>query len=267
MNAIFDINREQDSVIDCMDLEDNAFGHHFHSNLEIALVLEGEIEVTINGLTRVLGKGAISAADSYDVHCYYTRTHSRIRLVIIPIDLARMPGSPFQTMTFSSPFLFPCGKTPQLEQAMAALAACGKTQNSMTAMGYVLVLLGLLAEELSLSPRLAENGSSLLTRDILVYLEQNYLTHITMEDLAHRYGYNKNYLSRLFHAQLGCGFLPYLNSRRAQYAARLMSNASLSLEEIAYQSGFRSLRTFNRAFQACFQQTAFQYRKSIHTQK
>lgn len=262
MNAVFDIARDHENFIECMDLTDNAFGHHFHSNLEIALVLEGEIEITINGLTRVLTKGCVSAANSYDIHCYYTRSHSRIRLLIIPIELVRQMGNRLQTMTFASPFLNPCEKTGELQQAMAALLAYGRVKDCLTASGYVFVVLGILADQLSLSPRRAETGSTVLMQEMLAYLEQNYLTDISLVDLARRYGYHKNYLSRVFNARLGCGFRYYINTRRAQYAARLMQTTDLSLEEIAFRSGFHNLRTFNRAFQSCFQQTARQYRKA-----
>lgn len=67
--------------------------------------------------------------------------------------------------------------------------------------------------------------------------------------LAHT-GMSKATFSRHFKAHTGKTFTQFLNEVRIDYAARQLVEGSLSISEIAYNSGFNNLSHFNHTFRA-----------------
>lgn len=66
-----------------------------------------------------------------------------------------------------------------------------------------------------------------------------------VEGLAHRLGYSVRQLNRLVTGSFGAGPLALARARRAQTARVLVETTSLSFADIAFASGFSSIRQFN----------------------
>ncbi len=66
-----------------------------------------------------------------------------------------------------------------------------------------------------------------------------------VEGLAARVGYTPRHLSRLLTTELGAGPLALARARRAQTARVLIETTDLQFAEIAFASGFASIRQFN----------------------
>ena len=64
-------------------------------------------------------------------------------------------------------------------------------------------------------------------------------------------GYEEHYLSRCFHNCFAMNFKQFVNEYRIQFARRLLEQQPpLPITEIAYMSGFGSVRNFNRVYRA-----------------
>ena len=74
----------------------------------------------------------------------------------------------------------------------------------------------------------------------------------TESGLADRAGMSSRHLRRLFRAQLGATPDQLARSRRAHFARRLLDDTDLAVIEVAFASGFGSLRQFNRTMQEVF---------------
>ncbi|HWD84016.1 MAG TPA: AlkA N-terminal domain-containing protein [Kribbella sp.] len=72
------------------------------------------------------------------------------------------------------------------------------------------------------------------------------------EALGARLGMSARHLRRMFHEHLGVTPDQFARSRRAHFARRLLDDSDLGIAEIAFASGFGSLRQFNRAMQEIF---------------
>jgi AraC family transcriptional regulator of adaptative response / DNA-3-methyladenine glycosylase II len=73
--------------------------------------------------------------------------------------------------------------------------------------------------------------------------------------VARRLGLSARHLRRLFREQIGVTPVQLARSSRAHFARRLLDDTDLSITEIAYASGFGSLRQFNRTLSAIFRAT------------
>ncbi|HZR55151.1 MAG TPA: helix-turn-helix domain-containing protein [Streptosporangiaceae bacterium] len=70
--------------------------------------------------------------------------------------------------------------------------------------------------------------------------------------LASQIGMSQRHLRRLFLKHLGASPDQLARSRRAHFARRLLDDTDLAIGEIAFASGFGSLRQFNRAMREVF---------------
>jgi AraC family transcriptional regulator of adaptative response / DNA-3-methyladenine glycosylase II len=73
--------------------------------------------------------------------------------------------------------------------------------------------------------------------------------------VAERLGLSVRHLRRLFQDQLGVTPAQLARSSRAHFARRLLDDTNLSVTEIAFASGFGSLRQFNRTIRGVFRAT------------
>jgi AraC-like DNA-binding protein len=75
---------------------------------------------------------------------------------------------------------------------------------------------------------------------------------LTLAELARRLGTNTNHLSRALNEGLGQNFSAVVNGMRAEEVARVLGGpeGDRDLLELAFDSGFSSKASFNRAFRA-----------------
>ncbi|TCO50702.1 helix-turn-helix domain-containing protein [Actinocrispum wychmicini] len=74
----------------------------------------------------------------------------------------------------------------------------------------------------------------------------------TEDGLAARVGVSARHLRRMFRQHLGASPDQLARSRRAHFARRLLDDTDLTAADIAFASGFGSLRQFNRTMQEVF---------------
>ncbi len=83
-------------------------------------------------------------------------------------------------------------------------------------------------------------------------IDEGALAEGSVADLADRLGMTDRHLRRLFEQHLGAGPLAIEATRRLNLAKQLIHDTSLSLTDIAFASGYGSVRRFNEAFRAAF---------------
>lgn len=83
-----------------------------------------------------------------------------------------------------------------------------------------------------------------------------------VDGLAARLGYTPRHVHRLLTAELGAGPLALARARRAQSARALLTGSDLPLAEVAFASGFTSVRQFNDTVRAVFAATPSELRAS-----
>ena len=86
----------------------------------------------------------------------------------------------------------------------------------------------------------------------------------TEAGLAARAGVSARHLRRLFLQHLGATPDQLARSRRAHFARRLLDDTDLTAADIAFASGFGSLRQFNRAMQEVFRAAPTELRGRRH---
>ena len=78
--------------------------------------------------------------------------------------------------------------------------------------------------------------------------------------LAARLGYTPRHLTRVLSTELGAGPLALARAHRAQTARTLLASTELSAADVAFASGFASIRQFNDTIRAVYETTPMQLR-------
>jgi|CZLB01.1.fsa_nt_gi AraC family transcriptional regulator of adaptative response / DNA-3-methyladenine glycosylase II len=85
-------------------------------------------------------------------------------------------------------------------------------------------------------------------------ITDGYVDEHGISGLARRLAVTERHLHRLVVAELGTGPLALARTVRLQTARRLLSETSVPITEIAFASGFSSVRQFNASFQEAYRQ-------------
>lgn len=92
------------------------------------------------------------------------------------------------------------------------------------------------------------------------YINKNYRTKISLEDMAEDIGITPEHLSRTFRKDTGMRIQDYIQKTRINRAANLLKYSEASLDEISYYLNFHSQSHFGRVFKKYMQMTPKQYR-------
>ncbi|HEX3021454.1 MAG TPA: AraC family transcriptional regulator, partial [Lachnospiraceae bacterium] len=99
---------------------------------------------------------------------------------------------------------------------------------------------------------------------VLDFIDNHYMHDITLESVAAFAGFSKYHFTRLFKQYTDATFYDYLSYKRIKVAQDLLSKPELSITEIAFQSGFATISTFNRIFKRLIGCTPTDYRQ-VHS--
>ena len=91
-------------------------------------------------------------------------------------------------------------------------------------------------------------------QDIKDYVCSHYMHNLTIQDIADHIGLNRDYISKIFKAELDISIQAYLLDLRMQHAKRYLQ-AGCSISETGTLCGFNSLTHFSRQFKNFFGQS------------
>src|SRR5450432_575771 len=98
----------------------------------------------------------------------------------------------------------------------------------------------------------AWRGTAITVSRALALIELGALDGDDVDALASRLGLGERQLRRLFRQHLGASPVAVAQTRRVLLAKQLIHDTRLPMSEIAFASGFRSIRRFNETFLALF---------------
>jgi AraC-like DNA-binding protein len=102
-----------------------------------------------------------------------------------------------------------------------------------------------------------------IMKTVIRYLDVHYPEKITLEEIAGMTGYNRTYISTLFHQTLGIRFYDYLMRLRLQKAIKELVTTDKPLTEIALYNGFSDLKSFNTRFREMLKILPSEYRMKM----
>ena len=233
---------------------------HMHSKIEMLFCLEGELEVICGKHKRIIKENSFVFVMPYTIHSYQTVKHSKTLAIsilkeAIPLFhqlLTKEPENPF-VENYTHPDIAYITKKLSISQR--------STLDFEQLIGYIYVLLSVLLKKMNFKKADKKNISEFLP-DVLGFIEKNFSNEITLDDIARSVGVNPSYLSRTFSDKIGYPITKYINDIRVDYAKSLLLSTDTPITDIAFSSGFKSIRTFNRVFMEHTGTTPKEYRNN-----
>lgn len=113
------------------------------------------------------------------------------------------------------------------------------------------------------SPAEPEKQEERTITSITRYLQEHLSEEVSLSVLSDEFHLNSQYISQLFKNEIGVNFLTYLTNIRMEKAKKLLLSTSLSVAEIAEQSGYGDYRVFTKVFKKSEGITPSQYRRDF----
>lgn len=114
---------------------------------------------------------------------------------------------------------------------------------------------------------LEDSQDRMRIRQIQNYVQANYQSQISLNDLADRLYLSNAYLSKYIKKNLGMTFMEYLNNVRLFHAVDELMYSDKNLTHIAYDNGFPTSASFTKAFREIYNESPSEYRKKIQDEK
>ncbi|NLU52669.1 MAG: AraC family transcriptional regulator [Clostridiaceae bacterium] len=272
---------ENDFPLSSYICKDNNFLAHWHIDVEIVYVCEGNIMISVNDESRVLKKGDMAVINSTDIHRYdSTNMQSEIIVIIFHPELIGHPAG-WPEERFYNPVFIESSKINRLDKSsrdnlLRLIHEIAKEYNAQKPFfenylqGLIIQLTALLQRHF-MSPlncavkkriRLPDIGK---IKKAIEYINQNYRDEITLDTISEIVDLSPAYFSRLFAKYSGTNFNSYLGRIRVNAAEKLIKTTQDSIISIAYECGFNSIRTFNRTFKSLKGCSPSQLKKTIST--
>lgn len=136
-------------------------------------------------------------------------------------------------------------------------------QGSLKTIANVYMLLDLLYQyslvEFHNKPKTAS------VKNIIDYIENNYMSDVTIESLCQEFGYTAAHLCRKFKKITGLTPMMYLKLYRLEVARKRIKSQETSIGNIAAECGFSDANYFTRCFKAHFGMAPSRYRAENQT--
>ena len=248
-----------------------SYHYNWHYELELIWLLEGKIEVNVNGEVCTLEEGDLYLINSNCGHATFAVIPESVAMRIhISPDFFLSQGIDLSKGKFhlnsSAEKKNPIYDELRYDLAqMQIFALEGVSQFKMNALFYRItekildffVLSQKESREFSLGQKRAFLDSA------IEYIENNFRNELTLEQLAAQCNYSTSYLSKMFKTELGINFYEYLTRCRLQQALRSLAITDKKIGEISYETGFNDIKAFNKMFKKHFGTTPSDYRKQI----
>lgn len=267
--------KENSTVLIWINSQNLSYSAHWHTAMEVIIPLENDYMVSVNDKTYHLLPHDILMIAPGEIHTLSAPETGIRNIYMIDLSFLTKIKGFASIQSFISPSIHITQSThPKIHKSIlnqflhiAAEYFRDKEYCEMTIYSVILKIFSELGycrmqdSELFAHCRNDKKKEYIQKINIVLdYIDINYAEDIHLEKMADMAGFSKYHFSRLFTQYTGHTFCDYLNLRRIRAAESLLSGNELTVTEVAMQSGFSSIATFNRVFKTLNNCSPSEYR-------
>ncbi len=244
---------------------------HFHQDIELLYVIDGDIEIRFERQTCLMHKDdifLINANTRHAVKPHDNALYARISIAYEMVSdiLGKMNVIFICDSTVDDDSNFEGLRKIIKKLIRSYLVGKGKGVSfSFIALCYNLV--NELAENFLIETNGLPDSESDKNQErinlIDNYICTNFRSAISLKDLSEQMFLSNGYLSRFFKSNYGMSFQEYLTKVRLNYALDELLYTDFPITRIVYDNGFANVALFNKAFKKEYGETPSQMRKRV----
>ena len=246
---------------------------HFHEDIEIMTIKEGQLMYTVNGKQLLLREGDTIVINSNQIHynsCVNGGVAKYVICVIHPSILVNSVAVEMQAVRpiIDNPdlpylrFRYINEHTESIRNLILALPDVRHDPFAITKQFYqIWDIIRKQAETLGKTEEVVSDPRMMSFKTMMHFIANNYQKQITLSDIAASGNISKSLCNTLFHQYVGESPINYLMHLRARKVAELLRAGKMSMSEIAQLTGFGGVSYMSETFRKFFEKSPREYRK------
>lgn len=259
------------------------FPIHWHEEMEIINVFEGEMEIKIDLTSYIIHKGEIAIIKPGELHSFRHHEKSNCKFLsllfnsrLLDNNLSDSTGVRYIIPLFENHITCPAiitTATPGYDQIINLIDRSFEIYDHKLPF-FELKLKSLLFDLfytlLSKSCTMIKSANPVKTttsrniKTVIDYIYENYNTPISIQDLANLLDLSEHYFMKFFKTHVGITCIEFINDYRMNIAAKILSETHKPIGDIGIEVGINNISYFNRLFKKKFTMTPKEYRFSNH---
>lgn len=227
---------------------------HLHEYSELLYCKTGVCEISVDGKKNSLSEGELIWLPPNSVHQFH-KTDAQLICAVFSRDFI-----PVYFHLLEEKRIVPAPvKAEELREILDNLPLL-KDQSLLLISGYLNLICAKVMEKAVFEENNRLDGA--LYQKVISYISEHFREDISLKSIARHFGYNEKYLSHTLHSLTGIHFSKLLSLYRIEYAQKLLREQMITVSQVAAESGFSAINTFNRAFKETVGKCPLEYRKA-----
>lgn len=244
---------------------------HYHDAYEIYLQLDGRRYAFYDNICYTLSRGDLAIFRPFEIHYFESRDSNYYERYAVNFSIDGFSGilTPEEKNMLEEK-LNPCVVHLEEEQIQTLYDCFERVDISSKKTGFLsksltgaalLQLVSCVTEYIDGKTAIGDKTVEPQIIAALQYMNKNYMKAIGLDDIAAAARVSKYYFCRRFRETTGATAFEYLDNVRLTRVHNLLLNTTMTLEEIAYDTGFSSAINLSRVFKKKYGMSPRNFRK------
>lgn len=235
---------------------------HWHTNVEIIKVLDGNLKVRLSNQEYTAQKDDIIFVNCETVHSAFPTEDCVYECVVMNMEMLSTKDAACRffiesilDLEYKIDEFFP-HNDDELHQSIDNLFSSMNNMSSgykFSVIGALYRLFGIIIDHhfyhsIRSENEVLQDKNIPKLKNVLSFIRSNYDKQITLDDMAKNAGMSPKYFCSFFKKMTLKSPTEYLKAYRIEKASRKLLNSDMSVTDIAYSSGFNDLSYFIKTF-------------------
>lgn len=237
---------------------------HYHSEIELIYIVEGELLIHSNSKTFCLQSGDLYIATCRMPHEINANQNCLVLLIEFGYSLLGNIYDHFNNRELLTPYFDSNNINKELFKHLSSILRIRKRSSisiseECTIQSDIFAIASIIYDT-SFESNINTKACIDAMYPALEYIYNNYQKQLILSDISSVVGYSDAYFCRQFKSIIGTTVHNYLNYYRVSIACNHLAQTNLSINEIAHKTGFQSSIQFCRVFKNYLEMTPGEYR-------
>ena len=246
---------------------------HFHEDIEIMTIKEGQVAYFVNGKELLLRAGDTIVVNSNQIHYNMTVNGEVAKYVICILHPSILVNSITVEMQAVRPitenpdlpylrFRYINEHTESIRNLILGMPDLRHDPFAITKQFYqIWDIIRKHAETLGATEDVVSDPRIQSFKSMMHFISNNYQNQVTLADIASSGSISKSLCNTLFHQYVGESPINYLMHLRCRKVAELLRSGKIPMTEIASRTGFGGVSYMSETFRKFFEKSPREYRK------